>query len=488
LERLAGAALACEPAAALELLRQLGFRDPERASRTLDRLAGAPPFLTPLPPGVLAALALAGRPDQGLGHLERFAEASGTRLSLYARLEQDLRLAEYLARVFSHSRFLTDILVRNPEYLYWLFEETPFLARSLEKQALRELLRRELEGREGEKLEALRRVQRRELLRIGAAEVLGLKEVAQIGRELADLADVVLEVVLEAAFGELVRRHGRPRDERGQPAHFCVVCLGKHGGQELNYSSDIDLLFAYDAEGQTRPPRGRVGVSNEEFFTHLGKRLVQALTEVTPEGFLYRVDLRLRPEGEAGPLVRSLHKLWTYYEAHGELWERQMLIKARCAAGAAGVWRRFQEVLAPFIYPAYFLTSPQEEIRRIKERIEARILERPRGDNNLKLRAGGIRDIEFIVQCLQLLNGRINPRARSPNTLEAISRLEQAKALSPGEATALRQAYAFFRRLENLLQIEEGRAIYAVPQDPQAQQALAQLLGLPDPGVKSRLL
>jgi glutamate-ammonia-ligase adenylyltransferase len=482
LERLAQEALSCDPAAALAPLGRLGFCDPERASQALDRLAGEPPFLAPLPAQMLAALARTGQPDQGLRHLERFVETTGARLSLYARLREFPRLAEYLAQVLAHSGFLTDILVRNPEHLYWLFEETPFLVQALDKPTLGRQARQQIEAEPAadRRLEALRRFQRRELLRIGAAEVLGLKPVAQVGRELADLADVVIECALEAAADELSARCGRPRNERGQPAHFAVICLGKHGGQELNYSSDVDLLFVYDEEGQTRPPRGGTALSNEEYFSRLGRRLIQMLTEASAEGLLYRVDMRLRPEGEVGPLVRSLASLRLHYELHGQLWERQMLTKARLAAGSARVWSRFRDLVTPFVYPAHFQVSPQEEIRRIKERIESQILGRPAGENNIKLRAGGIRDVEFIVQCLQLLRGRVDVRVRSHHTLEAIGRLARARALSAREATHLREAYSFFRRVENLLQIEAGRSTYALPDDPVAARGLALLLGLSD--------
>ncbi len=482
LERLAHEALTCEPSVAAGALGELGFADPQRAAAALDRLAGEAPFLASLPAQALVILARTGRPDQGLRHLERFVETTGARLSLYTRLQDDPRLADYLIQVLSHSPFLTDILVRNPEYLYWLFEETPHLEQPLDKTALSLQARQQVVAQTGpeRRLETLRRFQRRELLRIGAAEVLGLKPVAQIGRELADLADVVIECALDTAAEELDARHGRPRSERGQLAHFGVICLGKHGGQELNYCSDVDLLFVYDEEGQTRPPRGGTALSNEQYFSRLGRRLIQMLSEVSAEGLLYRVDMRLRPEGEVGPLVRSFSSLRLYYELHGQLWERQMLLKARLAAGSARLWSRFRDLVAPFVYPAHFQVSPQEEIRRIKERIESQILGQPSRDNNIKLRAGGIRDIEFIVQCLQLLKGRVELKARSHNTLEAIGQLARTRALSNQEAAQLREAYCFFRRVENLLQIEEGRSTYALPEDPVAARGLALLLGLAD--------
>ena len=476
---LARTALGGSAAEAQGALRRLGFAEEGRALQVLDRLADPTRTLAPLPLDLLVAAAQSGSPDRALRGLERFVDGSGMSLSLYSRCRDDPALGQSLARVLGHSTFLTDILVRSPEYLYWLFEETPFLRDPLPKNTLRQILSQDLQAASSpeDRLDGLRRSQRRELLRIGAAEILGLRQVEEAGRELANLADVVLEIVLDVATKELVDRHGQPLDERGRPARFCIVCLGKQGGRELNFSSDIDLMFAYDEDGRTRPGRTGTAADNHAFFHRLGERVVQALTTTTPEGALYRVDMRLRPEGERGPLVRSLRSYWIYYETRGELWERQMLIKARRAAGSTRLWRRLQEVLIPFTYPAHFSVSPQEEIRRIKERIETRIFERPAGGNNIKLQAGGIRDIEFIVQCLQLLNGRINPLARAQGTLEAIARLAQAEVLQADEADDLRGAYLFLRRLESLLQIREGRSAYAMPERPEEQESLAANMG-----------
>ena len=290
-----------------------------------------------------------------------------------------------------------------------------------------------------------------------------MKDVAVTGQELADLADTIVEFVVATCHQEQVLKYGRPFDEHGKVAQFCVVCLGKHGGGELNFSSDIDLLFVYGNDGQTRDHDRTV--DNDFFFNRLSERIVNALTEVTDEGFFYRVDMRLRPDGESGALTRSLCSHWAYYETRGALWERQMLLKARRAAGSQRLWQQFRQTLMPFVFPAHFDVGPRAEIRRIKERIEAEIGVRSDRDNNIKLRAGGIRDIEFVVQCLQLLAGRRNRKVRSHNTLQAIGRLKQSGELGADEAHTLSEAYRLFRRLENLLQIHDGRVVYAVPED-----------------------
>ena len=439
-----------------------------------------------MPAEVLAEVLASGSPDRALHHLERLLEATGGRHELYERLLRSPAMREGLARILAHSSFLTDLLVSHPAHLPWLFEETPHLSQALPREELRALQRQALDGAgEAGRADALRRFQRRELLRIGTAEILGCKEVSQTGRELSDLADVTVAAVLEQLTPSLQRTHGRPSTERGRPARFCVVGLGKYGGRELNFSSDIDLLFLYDEDGAAVDSRGVAGIANGLFYDRLAERLIQVLTEVTPEGFLYRVDMRLRPEGELGPLTRSLRSYWIYYESRGELWERQMLIKARQAAGSTRLWRRFRDMLVPFVYPAHFTVSPSEEIRRVKERIEAEARHRPERGNNIKLQPGGIRDIEFVVQCLQLLHGRRSERTRAAGTLPSIERLRLAGALTPEEARSLREAYRFLRRLENLLQIDSGRPTYAVPEDGSEQAgALRDLLA---PGQGSML-
>lgn len=478
LTALAEGALTRPASEALSLLAHLGFTDPGWAIQALDRLAGESSALTPLPATMLVELARTGNPDQGLRHLDRYVAATGARTALYRQLVEDPALAQGLARLLGHSGFLADLLVRDPEQLYRLFEGDGALEGVLDRHALRRLVLREASaGDTGERLDHLRRAQRRELLRLGAAEVLGRQSVIRTGRELSALADAVLAIALELVQGELVARYGRPRGPGGQLAQFGVVALGKLGGGELNFSSDIDLMFVYDEDGEAR--RGPA-IANAEFFTRLGEGLIQALTATTSEGFLYRADMRLRPEGASGPLVRSLRSCWLYYETRGELWERQMLIKSRAAAGSARLWSRFHRMLGPFVYPAHLGVRPQDEIRRVKERIEARIQDRPEGAGHLKLQAGGIRDVEFVVQCLQLLNGRVNPRVRVAGTVEGIARLRQAGVLGPSEAAGLRRAYLFFRRLENLVQAADGRQTYILPAEPAARLALARLCGLAD--------
>lgn len=465
---------------ACHTLAQLGFDQPYQALRRLDLLvdlAGPVHALDP-PVSLLAAVSRSVQPDQALRRLERFLERTGGITALHHRTNDVPALGQQLAQVLGYSGFLTDVLMRSPAHLYWLLDETPYLSQPLALSALRRTLIQETDS--DDPLTDLYRFQQRELLRLGAAQVLGVKDVRQVGRELADLADGIVDQALTWAWEELLERWGRPLGKHGRPAKFCVVGLGKYGGQELNYSSDIDLLFIYDEEGETRAPRDGYSVDNGQFFRRLGERLIQLLTAMTEEGFFYRVDMRLRPDGIDGALVQPLASYLSYYEERGELWERQMLIKARRAAGSTQIWRQFRQMLAPFVFPSHFAEDPRREIARVKQRIEDEIAIRA-GENNIKLQPGGIRDIEFIVQCLQLLNGHTHPQIRAHNTLMALERLRRAGLLAAADAHTLTDAYRFLRQLENLLQIQEAQPVYAVPEEADTRQTLAELMELDEP-------
>jgi glutamate-ammonia-ligase adenylyltransferase len=257
-------------------------------------------------------------------------------------------------------------------------------------------------------------------------------------RQLSDLADVLIEAglasVTETLSGKLGVSPSTP---------YVVLGLGKLGGRELNYSSDVDLICVYGEDGEEQDPDGKP-VSRLEFFHQLTERLVQSLSVATGEGHLYRVDMRLRPEGGAGPLARSLASTLTYYESRGELWERQMLIKARVVAGDPGFGADLLARLEPFVYPRTLFQHPSHYVARIKAKIESVV-----GDElNVKLMPGGIRDIEFSVQVLQLLHGGRDRSLRAANTLEALQRLADA-ADRPRRADGLAEACRFFRTVDS---------------------------------------
>lgn len=406
------------------------------------------------------------------------------RRGLYSLLSDQAPLCDLLIRVLTVSQFLADVLIRNPEYLYWIAENPALYREPVQKPELDRRLRSEVAvfGELNHRLDALRRLRRRELLRIGLGEASGVKDMDVVGMELSNLADLTIEILLAELLAELGSRHGTPTSPLdGREARFAVIGLGKLGGQELNFSSDIDVLFVYSEEGdvlsRNADPGTRKAMSNYEFFNRLAERIVHEATRGTGEGFIHRVDARLRPEGRSGPLARSLSSYSYYYEGRGETWERQMLIKARCCAGDSSLGQAFLTAVEPFVYPAVLTENPSEEIRKIKIRIEARIGDRDETYSNLKLRPGGIRDIEFVVQALQLLAGRRFPALRERNTVRAIEALTRHGTLSPEEGSTLLDSYRLLRRIEHYLQMMEARATYQVPSNPDEMNRLAVRLG-----------
>jgi glutamate-ammonia-ligase adenylyltransferase len=385
---------------------------------------------------------------------------------LFNDLLQHSVLLDMMARVLGDSAFFTDILVRDPGLFRWL-TASGVLSVPLNKDEVRAEVQR-LSGafpRVERRLDALRRLLRREVLHVGVQDILGLADLRVITAQLSDLADVVIDAVLDATFEQLRQKYGTIPEEP-----FAVIGLGKLGGRELNYSSDVDLLFVYGADGTTP----RLSCSHHEFFIELAGRLVQNLTQSTAEGHMYRVDMRLRPEAGAGALARPVNGYLLYYESQGELWERQMLIKARPVAGSPELGHRFLSGLQPFVYPRTFMEHPGESIARIKGRIEASI-----GDAaNVKLMAGGIRDIEFIVQALQLVNGGRDRSLHAVNTLNAVDALCKASLLGEAETRSLTEAYVFLRTVEHRLQTMHNTQVHTLPPEGRALTNLARRVGL----------
>ncbi len=455
-------------------LARAGFRDAERALQNLEGLVD-PSVYGQLPDGFLQALTDAPDPDLALNNFDRVARAIGRREAFARQLNATPELCRMLVYVLGGSSFMTDVLVRDSETFFWLTDSPNRIAESSDKKQLRTSFDRDIAAADTreDKFNAIRRAARRELLRIGIGDLAGNRAIQYVAADLSILADVCLQKLIDILLPDLQARYGVPRDVKGQPAEFAIIGLGKLGGMELNFSSDIDLMFVYSAGGNTD---GAKSTTNQEFFTRLCEQIVRAATDVTQEGFLYRMDMRLRPDGAAGALVMPLSGYESYYMLRGELWERQMLIKARCCAGSSRLGERFLDMVKPFVYPRHFDMSPAAEINRIKGRIEEGIGRKGQRDTHLKLRSGGIRDVEFIAQCLQLLVGRVHENARSDNTLEALRQLQGVSALSDREADKLRNAYIFFRRLEHRLQMMHNRSDYSLPETEDEQRVMARAM------------
>jgi len=320
----------------------------------------------------------------------------------------------------------------------------------------------------------LRHLRRREMARIIWRDINEQTPLSQTLRELSWLAEAVLEYALAWLYADHCRDLGTPIDARGRPQQLFVIGLGKLGGSELNLSSDIDLLFGYDSEGETQgAPRS---LSNQEFFDRLGRRLIRVLHEATDEGFVFRVDMRLRPFGSDGALTLSTAALQTYYETHASDWERYALIKARVVAGDRAAGGALLEQLRPFVYRRYLDFGALSALREMKREIEHEV-ERLERQNDIKRGAGGIRDVEFIAQLFQLIRGGREPQLRTPSTLSALEAIGQLALLPAAVVKALTAAYAFLRNTEHRLQAVEDQQTQLLPEDTVGRTRLAYAMG-----------
>jgi glutamate-ammonia-ligase adenylyltransferase len=353
-------------------------------------------------------------------------------------------------------------LIRNPETVLWLGRPEVCLAARGYEEMFNDLLILADNSIAAENFALLRFWKGREMTRIALRELANVAPLEETTGELSQIAEICIRRVFEHWNGEFRRRHGSPN------AEFAILALGKLGGYELNHSSDVDLLFLYSDEGQLSPH-----LSYHEFFNRLGKKILEAFSAPHPEGSLFRIDLRLRPEGSAGPLARSLESMENYYAGFGETWERLALIKARGIGGSRELAYEFLRQHQPFIYPKSPTPDLLDEIARIKRRIERDVVGPDKLERDVKLGVGGIREAEFVVQALQLIHGAHHPFLQEPSMLKALRGLRQLDLLPRDDVLTLDKTYRFLRRVEHRLQIESEQQIHTVPREPEALQRLA---------------
>ena len=354
------------------------------------------------------AVCEAAAPTKAVVGLHRFLEVCGDPSSEARRLAQDGTYLRTLTTVFSESHFLTDIICRAPELAGWLREQGD-LRRACPKENMLTALLGDAGGFDDLETcgRAMRRFRMREILRIAVREIVVYAPIVSTTQDLSNLADATLEAALATAHATLQPRFGEPMCAMPNgdvvPSEFVVLGMGKLGGQELNFSSDIDLLFVYSGEGKTTGGTSPA-ITNAEYYQKLGELLIKAISENTAEGLIFRIDMRLRPHGQVGPLAVSLDGAVEYYAEFGRAWERQALIKARPCAGNVALGESFIERLRPFVFPKYFDDATLEDIRDTKRQMEAKIASEGTTGRQVKLGRGGIRDIEFTVQILSLIH------------------------------------------------------------------------------------
>jgi len=453
-----------DPAAAAEWGRRVGLADPAVAQRTIAALAAHGltfDLVESLCQRLATLLPAASDPDRVLVALERFVAAVRSPLSTATLFDRDPESLGVLVAIFSASPFLAETVITDPE----AWEEVRVgRGRPEKKETLAAMLAAEIGGSDDPDvvLAALRRFRRRQVLRIAYGDIVGGQRLEIVTGQLAHLADCIVEAALATAVKLVTRQRGTPRGPDGRPATIAAIALGKLGGAELNYSSDIDLVFVHSADGRVEGPKP---CTNQEFFDRVVQETVRLITAPAPAGGGLRVDLRLRPHGAAGPASLALDPMLQYYDQLGRTWERQAWVKARPVAGDLALAGRLVSELEPWIYRRWLSRADISGIKALKRRIERRAIRAGTDDADVKEGRGGIRDVEFTIQFLQLLAGGDNPAVRGGNTLEAIRRLAEAGSLTDQERAILEKSYTLLRTVEHRIQVLYDRQAHVVPRD-----------------------
>jgi len=390
-------------------------------------------------------------------------------------LKQPALLADVLA-LAAWSPLLATTLEQNPEYLSWLSRERTDPRVRTRDELKEELARFALMNSSLNPQVLLARFRRRELLRTYLHDIRRSQTLVETMEELSNLADAILDYALSLARQDLDNRYGLPRsvDDRGRTAtaEFCVIALGKLGSMELNYASDIDLVFLYSDDGTTAGTGERGEVSNREYFVKLSETIARIVGQSGGEGAAYRVDLRLRPHGRDGALACSLPEAVRYYMTTAQDWERQALIRSRAAVGSTELFSQFKTAVTPAIFrPDVSVSGALASVRLAKQKIDRQV--EKKSGYNVKLGRGGIREIEFIAQALQLAHGGRDDWLRVPHTLVSLGRLADRGFIEEAERSGLSDAYRFLRCLEHRLQMEHGLQTHTVPEAGEAQALVA---------------
>ena len=383
-----------------------------------------------------------------------------------------------VTRAFICSEFIAHNCMRHPLLLAELLDSGD-LRGSYDATAAATHLARQLAevGDETMLMQRLRQYRRREMVRIAWRDVAGWADLGETMRDLSCLADACIDAALTHLERFATRVWGTPSNARGEAQHLVVIAMGKLGAGELNFSSDVDLIFAYPEDGETRG--GAHTTSNGEFFMRLGQQLINSLSQATTDGFVFRVDVRLRPFGDSGALAMDFDALEQYYQEHGREWERYALIKARACAGDLAAGERLLLTLAPFVYRRYLDFGAFESLRDMKRMI-AQEVKRKGLAGNIKLGPGGIREIEFIGQAFQLIRGGRQPLLRERRIQQVLDQLRDANYLPDYVVRELQDAYVFLRNSEHRLQEYADQQTHSLPTDAVGRARLAYALGFAD--------
>lgn len=468
----------------IQELQNVGFADPKKAYENLLAVRDGESFAPPSPkrlkvmrtlgPALISEIAKSSVPDQALLNLSRFSHRIGGRTGFLTLLAENPKTMRLLITLFADSQFLTELFITRPELIDTLIRiDLTRVGKSKEemfdaaRQALAE--QDDIEGR----LNGLRRFKTEEFIRIGLHDLGGAIDIEEILEQLSDVADTAVECALRLTLDELEGKYGTVPDGR-----FAVLGMGKMGGRELDYNSDLDVVFIYDAHDDAQSNGGPGGkLPAHDFYVRVGQKLITYLSAPTEEGVAYKIDMQLRPSGKSGPLVSSLEAFRDYHRISSQLWERQALIKARWVAGDAALGEEIEKTTAAFAYGSGLSHEGVGEIHHLRMRMERELAGESENRFNLKKGRGGIVDIEFLTQMLQLAHGMRHPSLRRKETLKALQALKNERILKRKEYTVLAEGYLFLRRLDHRLRLTRDQSIDAFERDPGQLDGIARALG-----------
>jgi [glutamine synthetase] adenylyltransferase / [glutamine synthetase]-adenylyl-L-tyrosine phosphorylase len=463
----------------LARLKTLGFTRPESSYDDLLLLRDGPvsaparlrrkQALYDIAPSLLRTILQSADPDLALRNVATFISSVGARTSFLALLRENPGTLRMLVELFGGSQFLANAFIRHPELLDTLVRaDLVRVYRTAEDLAAELQAVLPADGDFEESLEALRRFRNQEFLRIGINDLQSLLRPEEVSAELTSLAQVCLQSACDVAARDVCARYGCGE----LPGQLVVLGLGKLGGGELNYNSDLDLIFVYE-----EPQTGTTPLPSLEFFSKLAQRLITVLQVATREGIVYRIDTRLRPSGRSGPLVSSLEGFRRYHETSAQIWERQALVKARPVAGTPALAQRVATIISDFVYRAPLRAEDVGEIRRLRWRMESELARESRERVNIKTGRGGLVDVEFLTQMLQLHYGASDASVRVGNTLGALEALARASVLPGEDHRLLADGYRFLRRVENSLRLAYDRPVEDLDRTQMDLKRIAKRMG-----------
>jgi glutamate-ammonia-ligase adenylyltransferase len=469
------------------VLGRHGFRDVAAAHRALVGLGEervrflstrrCRHFLAAIAPRLLAAIGRTPDPDATLGNLAAVSDSLGGKGVLWELFSFNPASLDLTVKLCSSSPFLARLLVGNPGMIDELLDS--LLIERLPTPAALEASLEELCRNAVDAEPILHAFKASQQLRVGVRDILGREDAERVTGALSAIAEAVVRVVVARERSRLVDRLGEPLARDGGPAQAVVLAMGKFGGREMNYASDVDVVFLYDHDGESSPRRrGAAGTSNAHFFGELAQRTMRVFNAFGPQGRLFEMDSRLRPSGRSGPAALPLDEFARYFAADGPaaVWERQALVKARAVLGPPEAVARLEAIRVAAAFEHPWTAEDVEAIRRMRYRME-----QGARTSNLKRGPGGVVDIEFVVQVLQLVHGGREPRLRTTETLAGLGLLHEAGHLSAERFTFLERAYRTLRSIEGRLRLLDAAARHDFPATPEEQRKLAHLLGYDRP-------